>query len=65
MALEGVKSDKSEEHNGNVPDAKQNGNDIKSKQVLKLTWIFLFAQFFLTFAVYFYKRLYAAFVVVD
>ncbi|CAG9109185.1 unnamed protein product [Plutella xylostella] len=32
MALEGVKSDKSEEHNGNVPDAKQNGNDIKSKQ---------------------------------
>lgn len=32
MALEGVKSEKSEENNGNVPDGKANGVD-KSKQV--------------------------------
>lgn len=34
MALEGVKSEKSEENNGNVPDGKANGTDNKSKQVL-------------------------------
>ncbi|XP_061724534.1 uncharacterized protein LOC133530585 [Cydia pomonella] len=33
MALEGVKSDKSEENNGNVPDGKANGVDNKSKQI--------------------------------
>lgn len=33
MALEGVKSDKSEENNGIVPDGKANGIDNKSKQV--------------------------------
>lgn len=33
MALEGVKSEKSEENNGNVPDGKANGIDNKSKQV--------------------------------
>ncbi|KAG6450576.1 hypothetical protein O3G_MSEX006659 [Manduca sexta] len=32
MALEGVKSEKSEENNGNVPDGKANGIDNKSKQ---------------------------------
>lgn len=40
MALEGVKSDKSEEHNGNVPDGKANGTDIKSKQVQTALVIF-------------------------
>ncbi|XP_037295422.1 ankyrin-3 isoform X4 [Manduca sexta] len=33
MALEGVKSEKSEENNGNVPDGKANGIDNKSKQI--------------------------------
>lgn len=33
MALEGVKSEKSEENNGNLPDGKANGIDNKSKQV--------------------------------
>ncbi|KOB75111.1 Uncharacterized protein OBRU01_08056 [Operophtera brumata] len=33
MALEGVKSDKSEENYGIVPDGKANGIDNKSKQV--------------------------------
>ncbi|CAH0403554.1 unnamed protein product [Chilo suppressalis] len=32
MALEGVKSEKSEENNGNVQDGKANGIDNKSKQ---------------------------------
>lgn len=42
MALEGVKSEKSEENNGNVPDGKANGIDNKSKQVP----IWLFNLFF-------------------
>lgn len=33
MALEGVKSEKSEENSGNVADGKANGIDNKSKQV--------------------------------
>jgi hypothetical protein len=33
MALEGVKSEKSEENNGNQQDGKANGIDNKSKQV--------------------------------
>lgn len=36
MALEGVKSEKCEENNGNVPDGKANGIDNKSKQVLNV-----------------------------
>lgn len=39
MALEGVKSDKSEENNGNVPDGKGNGTDNKTKQVFKIIFI--------------------------
>lgn len=34
MALEGVKSEKSDENNGTVPDGKANGVDNKSKQVI-------------------------------
>lgn len=34
MALEGVKSEKSEENNTNVPDGKANGIDNKNKQVI-------------------------------
>lgn len=33
MALEGVKSEKSEESNANVQDGKANGVDNRSKQV--------------------------------
>lgn len=36
MALEGVKSEKSEENSGNVADGKANGIDNKSKQVRRV-----------------------------
>lgn len=41
MALEGVKSDKSEDNNGTVPDDKANGIDNKSKQVRNF-WVFIY-----------------------
>lgn len=47
MALEGVKSEKSEENNGNVPDGKANGIDNKSKQVP--IWLIFFIWFFAFF----------------
>lgn len=41
MALEGVKSDKNDENNGNIPDGKPNGTDNKSKQVhILLSFLF-------------------------
>lgn len=40
MALEGVKSEKSEENHGSAPDGKANGIDNKSKQV-RIPYIFL------------------------
>lgn len=42
MALEGVKSEKSEESNGTVVDGKANGIDNKSKQVRISAWLFYF-----------------------
>lgn len=46
MALEGVKSEKSEENNGNVPDGKANGIDNKSKQVpIELVFFTYFLDF--------------------
>lgn len=46
MALEGVKSEKSEENNGNVPDGKANGIDNKSKQVrIELLFFTFFFRF--------------------
>lgn len=39
MALEGVKSEKCEENNGNLPDGKGNGTDNKSKQVYNFLFL--------------------------
>lgn len=44
MALEGVKSEKSDENNGAVPDGKTNGIDNKSKQVNLSTSFFIYFE---------------------
>lgn len=46
MALEGVKSEKSEETNDTVVDGKANGIDNKSKQVRILLGSYIFASGF-------------------